>query len=117
MNVIKKNSFSSKLINVMIKDCPTSFNLNTDISHNEKSLFDFISNKKIELKSYFDKKGTKKFLSDKEKAMEEIVLFDEIIDENKGKINRNKSHNRHHHKKKQIKINIPIQNQKKKYIN
>ena len=35
MDVTKNNSSSSKLINVMIKDCPTSFNLNTDISHNE----------------------------------------------------------------------------------
>ena len=102
MNVIKHGGSVSKLIKVMIKEkyCPTSFNLNTDISHNKKSLFDFISNKKIELKSYFDKKGTKKFLSDKEKAMEEIVLLDEIIDENKGKNNRNKSHHHQHHKTK-----------------
>ena len=103
MDVTKKNGSSSKLIKVVIKDkyCPTSYNLKTDISHNEKSLFDFISNKKIKLKSYFDKKGTKKFLSDKEKAMEEIVLFDEIIDENKN--NRNKSHHHHHHSKTKTK--------------
>ena len=100
MEVTYNNKSSPKLIKLVIKDkyCQTTSILNTEVSHNEKSLFDFISNKKIKLKSYFDKKGTKKFLSEKEKAMEEIVLFDEIIDdENK---NRNKSHHRHHHKTK-----------------
>ena len=107
MDVTKNTQSSSILIKVAMKEkyCPTTYNLNTDISHNEKSLFDFISNKKIKLKSYFDKKGTQKFLSDKEKAMEEIVLFDEIIDENK---NRNKSQHHHHHKTK---------TKKNKYLN
>ena len=58
-------------------------NLKTDILNNEKFLFDFISDKnKIKLFSYFDKKGAKKFLSEKDKAMKKITLFDEILDEN-----------------------------------
>ena len=58
-------------------------NLKTDILNNEKFLFDFISDKnKIKLYSCFDKKGAKKFLSEKDKAMKKITLFDEILDEN-----------------------------------
>ena len=72
-----------------------------------------ISNKKIKFKSHFGKKVTKKFLSDKEKALEKIVLFDEIIEENKN--NRNKFYHHHHNKTKTKKINIPIKNQKKIY--
>ena len=99
MDEIIINKSSPKLIKVEFKDklCPTTYNLKTEVSNNEKSLFDFISNKKIKLKSYFDKKGTKKFLSDKEKAMEEIILFDEIIDKKK---NRDKSHHYPHKKAK-----------------
>ena len=61
--------------------------------NNEKFLFDFISNKnKIKLFSYFDRKGAKKFLSEKDKAMKKITLFDEILVENVStkKINKNK---------------------------
>ena len=58
-------------------------NLKTDILNNEKFLYDFISDKnKIKLYSCFDKKGAKKFLSEKDKAMKKITLFDEILDEN-----------------------------------
>ena len=87
----KKKFTSEKIIN------RNYFNLKTEISDNEKILFDFISNKnKIKLKSCFDKKGTKKFLSEKEKAMAEITLFDEILEAKKV---HKKSHH-HHHKKK-----------------
>ena len=112
MDELINNEYSQKLIKVVIKDkyCPT---INIEKSNKEKSVFDFLSNKKIKLESYFDKKGTKKFLSDKEKAMEEIVLFDEIIDEKK---NRNEDHHHHHNKSKSKKKNYFIQNQKKKYI-
>ena len=69
--------------------CRTTYN-NTDAANNAKYLFDFISTKnKIKLNSCFDKKGTKKFLLEKEKAMEKIILFDEIIDK---KQNTKKSH-------------------------
>ena len=48
-----------------------------------KSIFDFISGKnKIILKSCFDKEGAKKFLYDKEKALAELVIPDEIKEEN-----------------------------------
>ena len=58
-----------------------------NLSHNEnmdekKILFNFISSKnKITLKSCFDQKGSKKFLSEKEKAMAFLELPDDIIEE------------------------------------
>jgi hypothetical protein len=59
---------------------------NLDESENQKdkkSLVNFISSKnKIVLKSCFDHKGVKQFLSEKQKAMDKIVLEDEIPDEN-----------------------------------
>ena len=59
---------------------------NLDESENQKdkkSLVNFISSKnKIVLKSCFDHKGAKQFLSEKQKAMDKIVLEDEIPDEN-----------------------------------
>ena len=99
MDVIKNNNPSISLNRIEIKEkfCPTLYNLNSEMSNNEKSLFDFMSNKKIKLNSYFDKKGTKKFLHDKKKAMEEIVLFDEIIDENKNRNTYHHHHQHHHH--------------------
>ena len=88
-----KNQLISK--NNYIKEMYRIFNLYSENS--DKEIFDFISNKnKIKLNSCFDKKGTKKFLSDKEKAMAEITLFDEITDENTHK----KSHHKHKKKKK-----------------
>ena len=70
-------------------------------SHDKKSLFDFISTKnRIILKSCFDHKGTKKFLLDKEKAMQEINLLEDIKEDKKvNKKNKIKSHNKHskHH--------------------
>ena len=59
---------------------------NLDESENQKdkkSLVNFISSKnKIVLKSCFYHKGAKQFLSEKQKAMDKIVLEDEIPDEN-----------------------------------
>ena len=57
-----------------------------NLSHNENMdnkniLFNFISSKnKITLKSCFDQKGSKKFLSEKEKAMAYLELPDDIIE-------------------------------------
>lgn len=49
-----------------------------------KSLPNFITSKnKIFLKSFLDHKGTKKFLAEKEKAMEELILEDKIVEEKK----------------------------------
>ena len=48
---------------------------------NKNILFNFISSKnKITLKSCFDQKGSKKFLSEKEKAMAYLELPDDIIE-------------------------------------
>ena len=59
---------------------------NLDESENQKdkkSLVNFISSKnKIVLKSCFNHKCAKQFLSEKQKAMDKIVLEDEIPDEN-----------------------------------
>jgi hypothetical protein len=71
---------------------------NLDESENlkdKKSFVNFISSKnKIVLKSCFDHKGAKKFLSDKNKAMDEIVLEDEIPDENIEKRKKKKKFNK-----------------------
>ena len=58
-----------------------------------KSIFDFISSKnKISFKSCFDKEGAKKFLYDKEKALAELVILDEIKEENAVDKKKKKSH-------------------------
>ena len=96
-------------------------NLKTDILNNEKFLFDFISDKnKIKLFSYFDKKGAKKFLSEKDKAMKKITLFDEILDENvspkklhKDKILKKKARRSISDSKVKIKIKKPIDKKSK----
>ena len=93
MEVVKSYKSSNELPepnnNYRENYCRTSYN-NADAVNNTKYLFDFISKKnKIKLNSCFDKKGTKKFLLEKEKAMEKIILFDEIIDK---KQNTKKSH-------------------------
>ena len=58
-----------------------------------KSIFDFISSKnKIVFNSCFDKEGAKKFLYDKEKALAELVIPDEIKEENPVEKKKKKSH-------------------------
>ena len=53
-----------------------------------KTIKCFLTKKnKLNLKSFFDHKGTKKFLADKMKAMEELDLNDEIIEEEKNENN------------------------------
>jgi hypothetical protein len=73
-----------------------------------KSLLDFITTKKkIIFKSYFDYKGSKKFLAEKAKALEECVLIDEIQDENAHNYHKkNKRHSESKHKKNKIKKNL-----------
>ena len=82
--------------NLRFKCSGKSFNL--DVNENlrdKKSLVNFISSKnKMVLKSCFDHKGAKKFLSDKRKAMDEIILDDEILDENLEKIQKKKTRNK-----------------------
>jgi hypothetical protein len=81
--------------NLRIKYSGKSFNLNeSENLRDKKSLFNFISSKnKIVLKSCFDHKGAKKFLSDKKKAMDKIVLEDDILDENIEKNKKKKKPN------------------------
>ena len=81
--------------NLRIKYSGKSFNLNeSENLRDKKSLFDFISSKnKIVLKSCFDHKGAKKFLSDKKKAMDKIILEDDILDENIEKNKKKKKPN------------------------
>ena len=92
--------------NLRIKYSGKSFNLNeSENLRDKKSLFEFISSKnKIVLKSCFDHKGAKKFLSDKKKAMYKIVLEDEILDEN---IEKNK---------KKKKLNVKSKTSEKKNL-
>ena len=89
--------------------CKFTKDENTQISYNlpnfktkkekssTKSLLNFISNKnKIVLNSNFDQLGSKKFLTEREKAMEEIVLEDTIL-ENTIKTNKKRSKNKVKH--------------------
>jgi inactivated superfamily I helicase len=103
----KRNKSSNYLVfkvqnltqNLSISSNNKSSNLNK--SNDKKSLFDFISSKnRMVLKSCFDHKGTKKFLLEKAKAMQEINLSEDIKEEKKSsKKDRIKSHIRHvkHH--------------------
>ena len=81
--------------NLRINYSGKSFNLDeSENCKDKKSLVDFISSKnKIILKSCFDHKGAKKFLSDKQKAMDKIILEDEILDENIVKSKKKKKFN------------------------
>ena len=55
------------------------------INKTQKSLKKFFSIKKLILKSAFDHKGSKQFLAEKSKAMEELILEDIIIPEKENK--------------------------------
>ena len=87
-----------------------------------KSLLNFIATKnKIVFKSYFDSKGSKKFLAEKAKALEKFVLIDEIQEENEynfHKKNKNHSESRHKkHKKNKNYEHYPSENVITKYNN
>ena len=97
---IKKSSKEIEKIN--IRDLNNQKGKNK--AQSSKTIKSFLTKKnKLHLKSFFDHKGTKKFLADKMKAMEELDLNDEINEEekngnnislddkkNKSKINKNK---------------------------
>ena len=90
---------------------------------NRKKLLDFISDKKkLSLKSVFDHKGTKSFLSDKELAMKRIELNENIEKINVDEI-ENKSIKKVRHKKSadflldNNDIIIKLESIKKKKIN
>ena len=75
------------------------------------------SKKKIILKSFFDHKGAKKFLAEKEKAMEEIILNDEIIEKEinnkKTKGNKILKNNTSHNTRNQLNEKNKLKNKKK----
>ena len=99
--VIDENYNNNKSDNINLKD--------------EKPFIDFISSKKkLILKSCFDHKGTKKILSDKRKAMEEMILSDEIISDNQEKTKKLKKLNLRHKSKDYI---INLRNEKKENKN
>jgi len=88
-----KFSKSSKNLSTSNNLCmPKGNNLSQKENVNAQNiLFNFISSKnKITLKSYFDQKGSKKFLSDKEKAMAYLELPDDIIEEKMKKKRRSR---------------------------
>ena len=65
-----------------------------------ENLINFISCKnKLKFESDFDRKGAKKFLNEKAKAMEEIVLDDSTDDSNKNTSNDDNSQNIDSHDK------------------
>lgn len=83
----------------------------------EKFLFDFISDKnKIKFQSHFDKNGAKKFLSDKDKAMEKIILSDDILDENGKKKKKHKDKDRNKKPRRSISDNFAHLKKKEKVI-
>lgn len=85
----KEKTHKQKKYSSENKDYKSKLISNSSSKKKEKNLFNFISSKsKIKLKSNFDKKGAKKFLHEKSKAMEEIVLIDDAV------------HDEHHYKKK-----------------
>ena len=99
--VIDENYNNNKSDNINLKD--------------ENPFMDFISSKKkLILKSCFDHKGTKKFLSDKRKAMEEMILSDEIISDNQEKTKKLKKSSLRHKSEDYI---INLRNEKKENKN
>ena len=100
MEVDTKRNKSSNYLVFKVPNLTTNLSISSNLnkSGDKKSLYDFISSKnRIILKSCFDHKGTKQFLLDKEKAMQEINLSEDIKEEKKSsKKDRIKSHIRHH---------------------
>jgi hypothetical protein len=81
--------------------------VNNKFSENNRNLQNFFTNKN-KFKSYFDRKGAEKFLKEKAKAMEEIVLMDEIQEEKAEQFNEKskkyKSQNKYSKKFKHLRL-------------
>ena len=99
-------------------------NLSQNENRDDKNiLFNFLSSKKkITLKSCFDYKGAKKFLSEKEKAMASFELPDDIIEEKNKKKRRTrksmlKSKNKRKYRSESQKDLINLKIRKPKYNN
>ena len=87
-----KKLISIKKIENLQRHLPSYFSCDLIIHNAKKSksrpktLKDFISKKnKIIFQSDFDQKGTKQFLAEKKKAIEKIILIDEITEEKQAK--------------------------------
>ena len=89
---------------------PHNLQILMDINSTNESdkIFSFSKNK-IKLASQFDHKGAKQFLHEKEKALQKIILDDEINIANKKsckKLNsvQNTKHHHHHSNKDKLKL-------------
>ena len=108
---VKQNAYTNKFISQKIKEKFSKDNIQKNpydivdlkikkyksLEDNARTLLNFFMHKN-KFKSHFDRKGAKKFLNEKAKAMEEIVLIDEIK-EDKHEIfiensKKSKSHNK-----------------------
>ena len=88
---------------------------NKNIKKCQKSLQNFISiKKKLKFKSAFDCKGAKIFLAEKSKAMEILVLDDEIIPERPNKKTISQSYKKKKNHSKDDVISIKLNNLKNK---
>ena len=98
-------------------------NLSQNEIHNKNILFNFLTSKnKITLKSCFDHKGAKQFLSDKEKAMASFELFDDDTEEKRKKSRRSrksvvKSKSKKKYRSESQKVLINVKARKTKIIN
>ena len=115
---------SSKNLIVDKSISKTHTHIRNNLSQNEidgkNTLFNFLTSKqKITLKSCFDHKGAKKFLSEKEKAMASFELSDDIIEEKRKKkrrsrksVQKNKSKNKYRSESQKALINVKARKSK-----
>ena len=115
---------SSKNLIVDKSISKTHTHIRNNLSQNEiddkNTLFNFLTSKqKITLKSCFDHKGAKKFLSEKEKAMASFELSDDIIEEKRKKkrrsrksVRKNKSKNKYRSESQKALINVKARKSK-----
>ena len=90
---------------------PNNLQILMDINSTNESdkIFSFSKNK-IKLASQFDHKGAKQFLHEKEKALQKVILDDEINIVNKksckkcNSIQNTKHHHHHHFNKDKLKL-------------
>ena len=125
---VSKFCKSSKNLTVEEKICKDKYtHTRNNLSQNEiddkNFLFNFLSSKnKITLKSCFDHKGAKKFLSEKEKAMASFELPDDDIEEKREKKRRSRKSIMKKKSKKKFrsesqKALIYVKSKKPKHIN
>ena len=108
---VKRNTYTSKFISQTIKEKLSRDNIQKNpydivdlkikkyksLEDNARTLLNFFMHKN-KFKSYFDRKGAKKFLNEKTKAMEEIVLIDEVKEDIHEKFIENSKKSKSHNK-------------------